>query len=183
MDPRQARGEHLAQLYGARIKPVDGDLWFVPATDGAGGYLVNVAPERGAARCSCPDAQRTTCKHVWAVETIRQAQGALPTAGGAVAPAPTQAPAWPPRRGQRGDLTTEEQAHVKVALRFLRIQHGTWAVLAKALRYKVKTMADGRPASARLVLRVARVAGVSVDDVLCGRWPPPGACPHCGRTG
>lgn len=185
MDTRQARGEHLAQLHGARIKPVDGDLWFVPSSDGIGGYLVSTAPAAGSARCSCPDAQRgTKCKHAWAVEFAQQAQGALPAAGGAaVAPAPQTAPAWPQplRRGQRGDLTAEEQVHVKAALRFLRIQHGGWAALAKALRYKVKTLSDGRPASARVVLRLARVAGAPVDDILNGRWPSPDACPYCGR--
>ncbi len=181
MDTRQARGAHLAQLHGERIRPVEGDLWFVPSSDGAGGYLVNVAAT-GPGRCSCLDATRgAKCKHVWAVETVREAQGALPAAGGAaMAPAPARAPVAPPR-APRGDLTAEEQRHVKAALRFLRIQHGGWAALAKALRYRMKSLNDGRPASARLVLRLARVAGAPVDDVLAGRWPPPGACPHCGR--
>lgn len=31
--------------------------------------------------------------------------------------------------------------------------------------------------------RAARLAGVPVEDVLAGRWPVEGACPHCGRSG
>jgi DNA-binding XRE family transcriptional regulator len=39
----------------------------------------------------------------------------------------------------------------------------------------------GRPAPGiALALEVARVAGVTIDDVLAGRFPPPGSCPHCG---
>ena len=30
--------------------------------------------------------------------------------------------------------------------------------------------------------RVARLAKVSVDDVLTGKFPPAGTCPHCGNT-
>ena len=33
----------------------------------------------------------------------------------------------------------------------------------------------------RLVVRVARFASVGVDDVLTGKYPPPGTCPHCGH--
>lgn len=29
--------------------------------------------------------------------------------------------------------------------------------------------------------RVARVLDVAVDDLLAGRFLPPGACPHCGH--
>ena len=38
-----------------------------------------------------------------------------------------------------------------------------------------------RAASPMVAFRVARFAGVGVDDVLTGAFPPPGTCPHCGR--
>jgi hypothetical protein len=37
--------------------------------------------------------------------------------------------------------------------------------------------------TAGIALRAARVAGVAQEDVLTGRWPVDGACPHCGRYG
>lgn len=70
------------------------------------------------------------------------------------------------------------------ALRFLRIRCGTGDVLAKSLRFKACTIANvlaGRTVSAAMAIRVARFAGVSVDDVLTGRFPPAGTCPHCGH--
>lgn len=81
------------------------------------------------------------------------------------------------------DLTTEEQARVRTALKFLRARCGGWAPLSKALGYgpvRAKQASCGRPVSARLAFRVARFAGVSVDDVLSGRYPDPNACPYCG---
>jgi hypothetical protein len=34
--------------------------------------------------------------------------------------------------------------------------------------------------SPAVVFRLARLAGVGVDDVLAGRFPEPGVCAHCG---
>lgn len=83
------------------------------------------------------------------------------------------------------DLTAEEQDNVRAALRFLHAKSGTWPNVAKALRAHVvglRTTARGaRTATASLAVRVARFAGVSVDDVLTGRFPPAGVCPHCGQ--
>jgi len=40
----------------------------------------------------------------------------------------------------------------------------------------------GREAiGAELALRVARLTGVPFDDVIAGKYPPPGMCPQCGR--
>ena len=36
-------------------------------------------------------------------------------------------------------------------------------------------------ASPTLALRIARLVGVGVDDVLGGKYPPAGVCPHCGN--
>src|SRR5258705_11313326 len=34
--------------------------------------------------------------------------------------------------------------------------------------------------SARTVVRVAKIAGVPVSDILTGAWPEPRVCPMCG---
>jgi hypothetical protein len=55
---------------------------------------------------------------------------------------------------------------------------------AKALRFTATTIKhtlEGKPVSASMAFRVARLAGVTVDDVLAGRYPAPGTCPYCGR--
>ena len=77
------------------------------------------------------------------------------------------------------DLTIEEQANVRAAISYLRARVGRTDVLAKALRVDRKTLRN--PASASLAVRVARFAKVGVDDVLTGRFPDPGVCPHCGQ--
>ena len=84
----------------------------------------------------------------------------------------------------RGDLTIEEQANVRKALRFLRTRAGGAEPLGKALRLNGGTLdhvAAKQTVSAGLAVRLARFAGVPVDDLLSGRYPPPGTCPHCGR--
>lgn len=84
------------------------------------------------------------------------------------------------------DLTPEEQANVRAAIRWLAKRHGGVRKLAALLGVSYPTanracLKGGRP-SAALAIRAARVAGASVEAVLGGTWPPPGACPHCGRT-
>ncbi|MBI4021007.1 MAG: SWIM zinc finger family protein [Candidatus Aenigmarchaeota archaeon] len=167
-DVRQERGQLLAQTEDNRIKQVDGSLWFCPS-EKSGGYLVNV--ESG--RCSCPDSQKgTKCKHFWAVEFVRAtADGTL-----AVAHAAKTLP--------KCDLTAEERRNVREALRFLRTRSGGWKSLAKSLRCSWKTlanMASRQALTAGVAIRVARLAGVPIDDVLSGKYPPAGTCPHCGR--
>lgn len=74
---------------------------------------------------------------------------------------------------------------MKAALAFLRLRHGTWAALSRAMGLKKATVtaATGKRGgvSAGVALRAARAAGVPLEDVLSGAWPKPGACPHCGR--
>jgi hypothetical protein len=76
------------------------------------------------------------------------------------------------------DLTAKEQANVRAAIAFLRARCGGVKPLEKALHADKSTL--NRPASASLAVRVARLASVGVDDVLTGRFPPAGTCPHCG---
>ena len=83
------------------------------------------------------------------------------------------------------DLAKQEQDHVRVALRFLRARARTWAILGKALGFGESSLANVasgvRPATPTVAFRVAKFAKVGVDDVLAGRFPPKGACPHCGH--
>jgi hypothetical protein len=82
------------------------------------------------------------------------------------------------------DLTNKEQKAVRTALRFLRIRVGAWAPLAKSLRYdtgSVQKVAAGLTVTATMALRVARFAGVPVDELLAGQWPSTRVCPHCGH--
>ena len=82
--------------------------------------------------------------------------------------------------------TTEEQEHVRAALRYLRARAGSWRLLGKALGFKLSTMRHVRSresdVSPKMTIRVARLAGVTVDDLLKGKFPPKGTCPHCGHT-
>jgi hypothetical protein len=84
------------------------------------------------------------------------------------------------------DLTEKEQAHVRAALHFLHLRAGRWEPLGKALRFNpssVRNVANGhRAPSGTIVLRIAKFAGIGVDDVLAGRFPAPGTCPNCGHV-
>lgn len=83
------------------------------------------------------------------------------------------------------DLSDKEQKHVRTALRFLRLRVGRWEPLAKALHFAdatVEKVVNGRrPVTPQMALRVARMADVSVDDLIAGRWLSPRTCPHCGH--
>ena len=80
------------------------------------------------------------------------------------------------------DLTADEQRNVRAALRFLRTSTGGIAALAKGLRadpaYLRRVIAGNDPVGASVAVRVA---GAGVADVLDGKYPPAGACPHCGH--
>lgn len=77
------------------------------------------------------------------------------------------------------DLTAAEVVNVKRALAFLRLRCGGVKMLAVALHTSKPSL---RAPSASLVFRVARMAGVGVDDLLTGKYPPAGTCAHCGHS-
>ena len=83
------------------------------------------------------------------------------------------------------DLSAKEQRAVRTALRFLRLRVGAWAPLAKALRCEPDTIhkvaAGRRGVTPALALRVARLAGVPMEELLAGQWLSPRTCPHCGH--
>jgi hypothetical protein len=82
------------------------------------------------------------------------------------------------------DLTTQEEAHVRAALHFLRLRFGGWASLAKTLKFTEKTLgnvANRQTVSASMAMRIAKLVNVGVDDLLAGKFPSPGTCPYCGH--
>jgi hypothetical protein len=83
------------------------------------------------------------------------------------------------------DFTEKERAHIRAALHFLHLRAGRWEPLGRALRFNpssLRNVANGhKAASATVVLRIAKFAGVGLDDVISGRFPAAGTCPHCGH--
>jgi hypothetical protein len=80
-------------------------------------------------------------------------------------------------------LTAAEQDRVRAAIRFLRVRTGA-DTLAKALhahRVTLRRVLAGRTVSESVAFRVARLAGVGVDDLLAEKYPPPGTCAYCGH--
>lgn len=83
-----------------------------------------------------------------------------------------------------GDLTPTEQERVRAALHFLRRQLGTIDMLAKLLKVTDRSLGyvwGGRTVTPTLAFRTARIANVSLDDLLAGKFPEDGACPYCGH--
>jgi hypothetical protein len=84
------------------------------------------------------------------------------------------------------DFTAKEVTHVRAALRFLRLRCGSWATLARAIRFNETTLSNvaggHKPVTATLAVRIAKFAKAGVDDLLMGRFPAPGTCPHCGHV-
>jgi len=81
-------------------------------------------------------------------------------------------------------LTEEEEAGVRRALGALRIRLGNWRNVAKALKTDRTTITRvvciRKRASAGFAVRVARLLGIPVADVLTGSFPKPKQCPFCG---
>lgn len=86
---------------------------------------------------------------------------------------------------RRADLSAKEQTNVRTALRFLRMRCGGWVAVGRALGCNdtsLSCMVSGRKTvTASLAFRVARLAKVTVDDVVSGRFPAEGTCPYCGH--
>ena len=84
-------------------------------------------------------------------------------------------------------LTSEQERHVRAAMAVLRIRFGSFAKVAKAMKVQRKTVerhasGRGRPTPG-MAIRVASLVGVTVDEVLTGKFPLEGSCPYCGRIG
>jgi hypothetical protein len=66
MDARQEKGLQIAAT--TKLVP-EGTMWLVPSQAGKGKYVVDAK----ANQCTCPDfeTRQTTCKHIYAVSTVR----------------------------------------------------------------------------------------------------------------
>jgi hypothetical protein len=84
-----------------------------------------------------------------------------------------------------GQLTPEETACVVIALDFYVDRIGSIQAAAYKMgvdRTFLRRALKSRPKPGiTLALEVARAAGVTVDDVLAGRYPRPGECARCHR--
>lgn len=84
----------------------------------------------------------------------------------------------------RSDFTAAEEAHVRTALRFARSRCGTWGNVSRAMRVEWRTLTRivaGGAVSAVVAVRLAKLMGTGVDDVLTGKWPPIRVCSMCGQ--
>lgn len=89
------------------------------------------------------------------------------------------------RRGPLDRLTQEQRDGVRRAIGALSGRYGSLTKLAKAMGVHSTTViraarVTGKP-SAGLAVKLAKLAGVPVDDVLSGKFPVAGSCPYCGR--
>ena len=80
-------------------------------------------------------------------------------------------------------LTDRQRQNARKALRHLRAQHGGQHPLAAALGVSKTTVAQGcgsYPICIELVVRMSRLAGVPLEDILAGELPPIPKCQICG---
>jgi hypothetical protein len=76
-------------------------------------------------------------------------------------------------------LAEDEARHARAAIRGVAKTYGSLAKLAVALGVRISTLYKKRP-SPGLVLAVARLTGLSVDEMLAGRLVDADRCPSCG---
>lgn len=90
----------------------------------------------------------------------------------------------PSTRMGKDRLTPDEQANLRRAMDVLRIRYRSWVKVAVALKTDRTTVTRvlhiRRWATPAFALRVARLLGVPLGDVLSGDWPKAGECPMCG---
>lgn len=108
-----------------------------------------------------------------------------------VHPTPVGQGADPPsrRKGCKSpslSLTPEEGRRVRAALKNTAAAYGGLDVLAAVLGVShgsLRAMASNarRPLSGTLAIRLAKVAGVSVEAILTGALTAAGRCPTCGH--
>jgi hypothetical protein len=91
---------------------------------------------------------------------------------------------WSRPRRRIAELTPEEQAGVRRALKALAIRYGTVKSLAKVMGCSTASinLAMRKPPSVALALLASRAAGVSISDVLGGKFPREDECPLCGHV-
>jgi len=80
---------------------------------------------------------------------------------------------------EKNRLLPIEEERVRRAMRVLHVRYGNWCRVADALghhRVTVERVLNiRRTAAPAFAMRVARLLGVSLGDVLSGAWPKPGS--------
>lgn len=83
-----------------------------------------------------------------------------------------------------GQLTPEESTNVLIALEYMVARVGGGQALAYRMgidRTCVRRALKERPTPGAVIAwELSRVAQVPVEDIIAGKYPPPGSCPHCG---
>lgn len=99
-----------------------------------------------------------------------------------------RAPTGRKSRAELNRLLPVEEERVRRAMRVLYVRCGSnWTRVSEALghhRVTVERVLNiRRTATPAFAMRVARLLGVSLGDVLSGAWPKRGECLMCGSTG
>jgi hypothetical protein len=89
-------------------------------------------------------------------------------------------------RAELNRLLPIEEERVRRAMRVLHVRYRNWSGVSRALGYHRVTVERvlniRRTATPAFAMRVARLLGVSLGDVLNGAWPKAGECPMCGSA-
>jgi hypothetical protein len=87
---------------------------------------------------------------------------------------------------EKNRLLPVEEERVRCAMGALLIRYRSWVKVAVALKTDRTTVTRvlhiRKRATPAFALRVARLLGVPLGDVLSGAFPRPGQCPMCGAT-
>ena len=72
---------------------------------------------------------------------------------------------------------------MRAAMAYLGARHGDLRKLARLMNASHGTVRNAmhRTVSAGIALRVARVAGTTMEELISGAWLPKGVCRRCGR--
>ncbi len=92
----------------------------------------------------------------------------------------------PNSRSELNRLTPEEEVRVRTALDVAKIRFGNWKGVAAALKSNKRTLTSLTCLKERITpayaIRVARMLGVPLGDILAGKFPRAGECPMCGHV-
>jgi hypothetical protein len=87
-------------------------------------------------------------------------------------------------RAELNRLLPVEEQRVRRAMRVLHVRYRNWSAVSRALGYHRVTVERvlniRRTATPAFAMRVARLLGVSLGEVLSGAWPKAGECLMCG---
>lgn len=105
-------------------------------------------------------------------------------------PEPLKRTVWkrvpnPNSRSELNRLLPEEEPRVRAALDVAKIRFCNWKGVAVALRSNKGTITRlicrERRITPTYAMRVARMLGVPLGDIISGKFPSPHECPMCGH--